>query len=321
MKKKIIIVSGDPNSINSEIIFKSLKKIPHRVRKNIILISNVKLLNDQFKELKYDIKLKKVRNIFENVPKNTLKVLNINLNYKNAYNVEQNESSKFVLKSLNMAHDLALNKYIAGIINCPIDKRLLNKANTGVTEYLASKCAVKNGSEVMIIKSNKLMVSPITTHLKVKSISKKIKKDIIIKKVKTINNWYKKYFKRNPRIAVLGLNPHNGELRKNSEEKKIIIPALNKLSKLNNKIKGPFVADTIFISDFKNYDVIVGMYHDQVLAPFKSLFKFDAINLTLGLKYTRVSPDHGVAKDMILKKKSNYKSMLNCIKFIHHFEK
>ena len=75
-------------------------------------------------------------------------------------------------------------------------------------------------------------------------------------------------------------------------------------------------ADTIFINDYKNYDIIVGMYHDQVLAPFKSLFKFDAINITVGLKYIRVSPDHGVALDKILLKKSNPESLLKCFDFI-----
>ena len=81
-------------------------------------------------------------------------------------------------------------------------------------------------------------------------------------------------------------------MKKNSEEKKIIIPAILKLKK-GIKLSGPLVSDTLFIKDFKNYDVIVGMYHDQVLTPFKTIFKFDAINITLGLKYLRVSPDHG----------------------------
>ena len=76
---------------------------------------------------------------------------------------------------------------------------------------------------------------------------------------------------------------------------------------------------TLFINDFKSYDVIVGMYHDQVLTPFKTIFKFDAINITLGLNYLRVSPDHGVAKDLILKNKANPKSLIECIKFINKF--
>ena len=102
---------------------------------------------------------------------------------------------------------------------------------------------------------------------------------------------------------MLGLNPHNAELRKYSEEKKIIIPSIFKLKKKGIKINGPLVSDTIFINEYKKYDIIIGMFHDQVLAPFKTLFKFDAINITLGLKYLRVSPDHGIAKNLIKKKK------------------
>ena len=84
-------------------------------------------------------------------------------------------------------------------------------------------------------------------------------------------------------------------------------------------VSGPLVADTIFIDDYKKYDVIVGMYHDQVLAPFKALFKFNAINVTLGLKYIRVSPDHGVAKNLVGKKKANPESLIKCINFVNKF--
>ena len=89
------------------------------------------------------------------------------------------------------------------------------------------------------------------------------------------------------------------------------------MKKIGFKIEGPLVADTIFINDYKKYDVIVGMYHDQVLAPFKALFKFDAINITLGLKYFRASPDHGVARNIIKKNKANPSSLLECIKFVN----
>ena len=84
---------------------------------------------------------------------------------------------------------------------------------------------------------------------------------------------------------------------------------------------GPLVADTIFINDYKKYNVIVGMYHDQVLAPFKSIFKFNAINITLGLKYLRLSPDHGTATNIIGKNKADITSFLKCINFIKKFSK
>ena len=83
---------------------------------------------------------------------------------------------------------------------------------------------------------------------------------------------------------------------------------------------GPLSADTVFINH-KKYNVIVGMYHDQVLGPFKTLFKFDAINLTLGLKYIRNSPDHGTAIQLIGKNKANYESLMKCIYFLNNLKK
>ena len=172
----------------------------------------------------------------------------------------------------------------------------------------------------MLIKSRDLAVTPITTHLNLKHIFRKITSKLIIKKVVTINKWFKKNYNKNPMIAILGLNPHNGELKKNTEEVKIIIPAINKLKKIGIRIKGPMVADTLFVNEYKNFDVIVGMYHDQVLTPFKTIFKFNAINVTLGLKYLRVSPDHGTAKNIVKKKIANHTSLLRCIEFLHKFK-
>ena len=91
------------------------------------------------------------------------------------------------------------------------------------------------------------------------------------------------------------------------------------IKKLGISVNGPLVADTLFINDYKQFDVIIGMYHDQVLAPFKAIFKFDAINVTLGLKYLRVSPDHGTAVNLIGKNKANINSLLKCISFINKF--
>ena len=319
MNKKIVLVGGDPNSINSEIIYKCWKKLPNKIKKRIILISNYKLLKDQFKKLNYNIKLSNEQNLFKLTKSNELKILNIKLNYKDPFKVPLKSAKPFVLKSLDVAHKLALNKQIAGIINCPINKNLLGNKKIGVTEYLANKCLVKKNSEVMIIRNKELMISPITTHLDIRSISNKINKKLIITKINVINSWFKKTFKRQPVIAVLGLNPHNAELRKNSEEKKIIIPAIKNLKKSGFKLDGPLSSDTIFINNYKNYDLIIGMYHDQILGPFKALYKFDAINLTLGLKYIRVSPDHGVAADRIKKKTSSAVSLIKCFDYIDKF--
>ena len=101
----------------------------------------------------------------------------------------------------------------------------------------------------------------------------------------------------------------------------MIIPSIKALKKKGIKVKGPLISDTVFIKEYRNYDILVGMYHDQVLAPFKSIFKFDAINVTLGLKYLRVSPDHGTAKYLIAQNKANPLSLIESINFVNKFGK
>lgn len=314
MTKKIILISGDPNSINSEIIYKCWKKLNKSSRNRIYLISNFDLMKQQFKKLKYKIKIQKVKNFNDKGKKNFLKIIDIKLKFKNPFNVKIRDASKYVLESLKQGHEFALLKdKVLGLINCPINKKLLKPGFVGVTEYLADKCKVKKNTEVMLIKNKKFAVSPITTHVEIKNVPKKITKLKILRKIRVIDDWYKINFKKKPSIGILGLNPHNAELKQKSEEKKIIIPAVNILKKQGIKITGPYAADTIFIDNFKKFDVIVGMYHDQVLSPFKTIAKYEAINLTLGLKYLRMSPDHGTATNLIGKKIANPLSLLSCI--------
>ena len=321
MKKKIIIFSGEPKSINPELIFKSWKKISNNLKKQIYVISNYRLLINQFRSLKYKIKVKKVENITECENEIFLKVIDVDLNFKDLSSLKQNDITYFIKHGLSLAHELGLKKNVKGIINCPINKKHLNKKFYGATEFFASKCSIKKNSEVMLISSKKFSVSPITTHVDLKYVSKKLNSNLIISKIKTINLCFKNIFKKKPKIAVLGLNPHNSEFKSNSEENKIILPAIKKLKRLKIKLDGPFAADTLFVNKYKNYDVVVGMFHDQVITPFKTLYKFNAINITLGLKYLRVSPDHGTAVDIVGKNKSKANSLLDCINFINKYGK
>ncbi len=316
MSKKILIISGDPNSINSEIIFKTIKNCNKKIKKRIYILSNFDLLSKQFKILNVKFKISKVKNIDENISSNNIKIINVPLRFKNAFKVSERDASKYIINCLNIAHNLAIKKKIIGIINCPIDKKLIKNTNkVGLTEFFASKCKLNN-SEVMMIYNKKLAVVPITTHIPIKNVSKKITKNLIEKKIITVNKYYKNLFKKKPRIGILGLNPHNAEYKNNSEEVKKIIPSVSKLKKLGLKVEGPIVSDTVFVEKFKKFDVIVGMYHDQVLSPFKSLFHFDAINITLGLSYIRVSPDHGPGKDLIRMMRANPISLRKCLDFI-----
>ena len=142
-----------------------------------------------------------------------------------------------------------------------------------------------------------------------------------MKKVKIINNFYKNNFNKKPNFAILGLNPHNFSSSKKSKEKKIIGRAIKNLTKSKIKVTGPVASDSCFMI-FKKYkfDVIVGMYHDQVLTPFKALYNFNAINITLGLPYIRISPDHGVAENITGKRIANPNSLIESIKFFNYIK-
>ncbi|MBD1172202.1 4-hydroxythreonine-4-phosphate dehydrogenase PdxA [Pelagibacterales bacterium SAG-MED05] len=321
MNNKIIIVAGDPNSINSEIIYKAWKKIDNKIKKRLYLIANYNLICKQYRKLDYKINIIKINDIKDNIVSTVLKIIDIPINFKNPFKVSFSASSKYVIKSLNLAHSLAIKKEIKAIINCPVNKNLIKVSKSiGVTEFFASKCKIKKSSEVMLIHNNKFSVVPLTTHLNIKDVSKNITSSLIIKKLTTLNNEFKKVFKIKPKIGVLGLNPHNGELNNKSEEVQKIIPAISKLKKAGLNIYGPLIADTTFVSNYKKYNVVVGMYHDQVLAPFKTLYHFNAINITLGLNYLRASPDHGPAIDLVGKNKANYLSLFQCIKFINNIK-
>ena len=169
----------------------------------------------------------------------------------------------------------------------------------------------------MIIYNKNLSVCPLTTHLPIKYISKEINKSNIINKVKLIDKFWKEKFGKKVKIGVTGLNPHCESIDNFNEDERIILPTIKNLKKLKYNIEGPLAADTIFLKNNRiKFDLIIGMYHDQVLTPLKTLFEYDAINITIGLPFIRVSPDHGPNEAMLGKNKSNYLSLLNSVKFL-----
>ena len=321
MNKCIAIIAGEPNSISSEIIFKSWKSKNQFIHKPLFVIGSIRLLNLQKKKLKYKIKIKKINNGLEinDLKGEELPVYDIKYNQKKSFEIISNKSNKYIFKCFDVAIKLVKDKKILGFINCPVSKEHLFKNKyQGITEFLSKKTS-KIGKEVMLIYSNELSVSPVTTHIPLNQVSKKISQHKIVKKVKIVNNFYKKIFNKKPNFAILGLNPHNFSLSKKSEEKEIINKAIKTLIKLKIKVTGPVASDSSFMI-FKKYkfDVIIGMYHDQVLTPFKALYNFEAINITLGLPYIRISPDHGVAENITGKKIANPTSLIESIKFFNY---
>ena len=206
-----------------------------------------------------------------------------------------------------------------GLINGPISKKtFLRGKYNGITEYLAKRTGVSD--PVMLIYNKKLSVSPLTTHIPISKVSKQINKRDIINKIKRINYFYKIFLKKKPKFAITGLNPHCESFQKVNEEKKEIIPAIKHLKKSKINIKGPYPSDTIFLKEnTKKFDVIFGMYHDQVLAPIKTLYGFKAINITIGLPFIRISPDHGPNVRMLGKNKSDPSSLIQAISFLKKY--
>ena len=315
--KPILLVAGEPKSIFLEIYFKTLKK--NRYKSPLILICCKKNLQQQMKKLKFkkDLRVLEINEI-KKYQLDNKKINLINIDLKKSLNKKQNERFVFeyVKGSFDIAFKLIKNKFSYKLINGPINKKsFLKKKFLGITEYISKYFKIKKVG--MLIYNKELSVSPLTTHLPIKLVANMITKKIIKDKINIINNFFIKNMKFRPKIAVTGLNPHCESVLKFNEDEKILSPIIKSLVKNKVNIKGPYPADTIFLkSNRKEFDVILGMYHDQVLTPLKTLFEYNAINITMGLPFLRISPDHGPNKKMFGKNKSNPLSLVRALEFL-----
>ena len=312
--KPILIVPGQLNSIFFEIFFKTLKI--KKFKSPLILIFSEKILKNQIKKFRF----KKDVRIIDPKFLETHKLSNNNINLINVpfKGSEKNVFNQniFLEKCFNIAFSILSSGFTKKFINGPINKKnFLNKKYLGITEYISNK--FKLDDVAMLIYNKKLSVCPVTTHLPLKLVSKKINSKLIRKKATLIKSFYKKNFGFNPKIAVTGLNPHCESIDKYNEDDKILRPVIKSLYKSKFKVYGPYSADTVFLKKNRiKFDVIIGMYHDQVLSPMKTIFEHDAINITLGLPFLRISPDHGPNESMVGKNLSNPISLINAITFL-----
>ena len=314
--KPILITTGDLNSIFFEIFLKALKI---KIKSPILLICNKNILKNEIRKIKLKKKIKfidPVELININFNNNYLYILNVDLRKKSNKFSETVIEKNYVKDSFELAFGIIKKGLTNKFLNGPINKsKFLNKKKLGITEYIADKFKCKNVA--MLIYNKKLSVCPVTTHMPLKVVSNKIKKNLIINRIKLINNFYISILKNKPKIAVTGLNPHCETIYKENEDKMQVEPAIKNLQKKGIKVDGPFASDTLFMKYNRNkYDIIIGMYHDQVLGPLKTLFEYDAINITIGLPFLRVSPDHGPNISMVGKNKSNPQSLINALKFL-----
>ena len=228
----ILIVAGEPNSIFFEIFFKAQKI--KKFKSPIILIGSLNLLKLQMKKLNVRRKINSLnpRNFNEKKLNNkTINIIDVNYNTSVAFEKISKKSNQYIENSFEMATKIMKEKFIYKFINGPISKKyFLKKKYLGVTEYLTNKFSSKKSA--MLIFNQKLSVCPVTTHLPLKYVAKRINPKIIMEKINLIDNFYLKIFKKT-KIALLGLNPHCETIDNFDEDKKVIKPTIKKAQNVN----------------------------------------------------------------------------------------
>ena len=300
-KVRVGISIGDFNGIGPEIIMKALKDKTITDFFTPIIFGSGKLFTYQ----KNIFKLNHNFNyITETSQAQSDKINMVNL-WKDNVNVDlgkpTEESTKMAIDSLEAATMALISGEIDVLVTAPINKEEMMKngfAHAGHTGYLEEKFGKKG---LMFLVTDDLKVAVSTHHIPIVQVAENISKEKIKKQIKILNQCLIEDFQiERPKIAVLGLNPHAGDGGAiGNEEIEIIEPAIRELFENGILAFGPFPADSFFQPNkYKNYDAVLAMYHDQGLAPFKTLAYEEGVNFTAGLPFIRTSPDHGVAYDI-----------------------
>ncbi len=316
-KPKIGITIGDINGIGPEVIIKALND-------NRILNYMTPVIYGSTKAISYYRKAFDV-NDFNYTHYRDNKFTHSKINIVNCWEemIEINAGSvtpevgAASFKALEKAVEHLKEGLIDAVVTGPINKNNIQSENfkfAGHTEYFTESFESKDS--LMFLTSERLKVGVVTGHIPLKEVSNKITKDLIIKKLKIMEESLKLDFGiSKPRIAVLGLNPHAGEEGLlGAEDGNVIKPAIDELKNKGKLIFGPYPADGFFgKGEYKKFDAVLAMYHDQGLIPFKTLAFNNGVNFTAGLSIIRTSPDHGTAYDIAGKNIANESSMREAI--------
>ncbi len=244
-------------------------------------------------------------------------------------------NAPYVLKTLDVAIEGCLNGEYQAMVTAPVQKSIISDSGvkfSGHTEYLAEKCSTDLVVMMLcgkpIFESNllpdQLRVALTTTHIPLQKVSASITAELIEKTIEIVwQDLKNKFGIQNPTIYVTGLNPHAGESgHMGLEERDVIAPAIERMKQKNYHVSGPFPGDTIFSPDkLKSADVILAMYHDQGLAPFKFATFGEGVNVTLGLPIIRTSVDHGTALSIAGKGQADSSSMLAALNVAYQMVK
>ena len=300
-KIRLGISVGDLNGIGIEIILKTFEDSRMFDFCTPVIFASSKSVSFHKKELNLETNIHGIDHIHKMVH-NKLNLLNV---WKEMIDLDLGKPSKvsgeFGLRSLRKAVEALKKEEIDVLVTAPIDKHNIQSdafAFKGHTEYLEEQLG---GESLMILMHENLRVGLVTGHIPVSEVARSISPERIQKKVEILYHSLQQDFNiRKPRIAVLGLNPHCGDQGVIGEEDdKIVRPTIDKIQKGGKLVYGPYAADSFFGNgSYKNFDGIIAMYHDQGLAPFKTLAFGKGVNFTAGLNRIRTSPDHGTAFDI-----------------------
>jgi 4-hydroxythreonine-4-phosphate dehydrogenase len=311
MTKPIWITEGDPTGISRELVAKNLILIRELSQNRpIIYIQS----QSNFENFPFDSELKDSNML---IPKNGFHLICDSLSF--GENLELGKpsdlSGKMSLNSLRLACE-KIEQFGGDLITLPLSKEWVIKSGyssfKGHTEYLSDHFKQPT---FMIMYSEEFSVIPLTTHIPLKIVTEKLKS---ILWDELFNSISKSSIFQAPKIGVCGINPHAGEDGLiGDEEITILKPVLEKYKNQGWDIEGPISGDSIFQEDFRNrYNLIFAMYHDQGLIPFKAIAGKKGINLTVGLNFVRVSPDHGTAFGIAGKNLADPSSLESCLRFI-----
>ena len=289
-KQRILITMGDPAGIGPEVTVKALSD--NRISKlaHFLVIGDFFVIDKIRKSLKAKTEISLLD--LANVPSTNF-----------AFGIQKPAFGKASMEYIDKALDMLKSRQADALVTAPVNKSSIRSAGfkefEGHTEYLAEKTGTNEFA--MMFVGKKLKITLCSRHIALRDVAPTITVDLICRTIRLTHEHLKRYFGiEDPRIAVTGLNPHASDSGLfGDEEERVIIPAIRKASIGIKNIYGPLPADAVFYETLKGkFDAVVAMYHDQALAPFKTLYFNDGVNLTLGLPFIRTSPDHGTAFDI-----------------------
>ncbi|MGB7842790.1 MAG: 4-hydroxythreonine-4-phosphate dehydrogenase PdxA [Salinimicrobium sp.] len=313
---KVGISIGDLNGIGSEIVLKTFEDARMLELCTPVIFASAKLITFFKKNYKSDINFQGVEEASQAIDGkvNVVNVWKENVNVN--FGEEDKEAGAYAFKSLEAATAALKKGDVDVLVTAPINKHTIQSENfnfPGHTDYLAKEL---EGDSLMFMISDTLRVGLLTDHVAVKDVAATITPQLIEKKIKIIYKTLQQDFRiAQPKIAVLGINPHTGDNGViGTEDEEILKPTLEKIRNSGKIIFGPYSADSFFGSgNYKNFDAVVAAYHDQGLVPFKTLSFGNGVNFTAGLKKIRTSPDHGTAYEIAGKNKADHHSFQEAV--------